>query len=121
MEELCRNLDTYYDKDNEYKVYLNGLCDRVRPTLGEIRGIILAKDTNDGKRKHKIILGEYNEEHKNVKSILKEDKNKHGKNGETFFEEDDDEHMINGKNILKKEEDDSESKQVIFEKVSKNL
>lgn len=118
MEELCRNLDTFYDKDNEYKVYLDGLCERARPTLRKIKGIILAKDKDEGKKKQKVIFGEYDEEHKNVKSILEENKNNHGKNGKTILEEDG--HMINKENILKEVEDDSEISQVIFEKVSKN-
>ncbi|CAK5077488.1 unnamed protein product [Meloidogyne enterolobii] len=138
MDELCRNLDVYYDEDNEYRPFFIGACEGVRPTLRNIKKIILAKDKEEDKKKEKIILEEKakhetkgnletileEDEHKNKKgkAVLEEDKHENKNNEETILEEEDEgEHGKNEENILKEDEDDAEIKEVIFENVSKNL
>uniref|UniRef100_A0A915MCI1 Uncharacterized protein n=1 Tax=Meloidogyne javanica TaxID=6303 RepID=A0A915MCI1_MELJA len=135
MDELCRNLDVYYDEDNEYRPFFIGACEGVRLTLRNIKKIILAKDIEEDKKKEKIILEEKKkhetkgnletiledeEENKKGKAVLEEDENKN--NEENILEEENEgEHVKNEENILKEEEDSAEIKQVIFENVSKNV
>uniref|UniRef100_A0A914MQT9 Uncharacterized protein n=1 Tax=Meloidogyne incognita TaxID=6306 RepID=A0A914MQT9_MELIC len=137
MEELCRNLDVYYDEDNEYRPFFIRACEGVRPTLKNIKKIILAKDKEDDKKKEKIILEEkkkhetrknletileVEEENKKGKAVLEEDKHENKNNEETILEDEKEgEHVKNEENTLKDDEDGAEIKQVIFENVSKNL
>uniref|UniRef100_A0A915M154 Uncharacterized protein n=1 Tax=Meloidogyne javanica TaxID=6303 RepID=A0A915M154_MELJA len=131
MEELCRNLEVYYDEDNEYRPFFIGACGGVRQTLRNIKKIILAKDKEEDKKKEKIILEEkkkhetkgnletiLEDEHENKKgkAVLVEDEHENKNNEENILEEENEgEHVKNEENTLKEDEDGAEIKQVIFE------
>uniref|UniRef100_A0A914MTV8 Uncharacterized protein n=1 Tax=Meloidogyne incognita TaxID=6306 RepID=A0A914MTV8_MELIC len=103
MEELCRNLDVYYDEDNEYRPFFIGACKGVRPTLKNIKKIILAKDKEEDKKKEKIILEEKkkHETKGNLETILEDEHE--NKKGKAVLVEDEHENKNNEENILEEE------------------